>query len=196
LTYGDLIALPKLGQQSALNILKNIELSKDRPPWRFVNGLGIFGVGEQTAKDLCENFSSIGEISSASMEKLASIGGIGEKIAQSIIDFFSNADNKIILENLKKYEVCLSAKHATNQDVVKLFNGKIFALTGTLERLTRAQARGVIEANGGSVSNVVSKKINVVIRGSDSGAKLERARELGIEIWDENAFLSKCNLNG
>jgi DNA ligase (NAD+) len=195
LTYSDLVALPKLGQKSALNILNNIELSKNCPPWRLINGLGIWGIGTQTAKDLCENFSSVAELSSAPVEKLASISGIGEKTAQAIIDFFSNADNQITLENLKKYGLCLSSKHVVTQHIMKFFNGKTFALTGTLTHLTRAQAQNIIEAHGGKVSNSVSKKISTVICGSDSGAKFERARKLGIEIWDENTFLSKCNLN-
>lgn len=196
LTYDDLVALPKLGQKSALNILNNIELSKNCPPWRLVNGLGILGIGTQIAKDLCENFSSVAELSSARVEELASIGGIGEKTAQAIVDFFSNADNQTTLENLKKHGLCLSSKHATTQHVAKLFDGKIFALTGALAHLTRAQAQNIIEAHGGKVSNSISKKTSAIICGSDSGTKLERARELEIEIWDENTFLSKCNLNG
>ncbi|MDR2720937.1 MAG: NAD-dependent DNA ligase LigA, partial [Puniceicoccales bacterium] len=120
LTYNDLITLPKFGQKSALNILSNIELSKNRPPWRLVNGLGILGIGEQIAKDLCEFFSSVAELSSARAEELASIGGVGEKIAQSIIDFFSNVDNQVMLENFKKHGLCLSSKYVITQHVAKL----------------------------------------------------------------------------
>ncbi|MDR3274349.1 MAG: NAD-dependent DNA ligase LigA, partial [Puniceicoccales bacterium] len=141
LTYSDLTALPKLGQKSALSILKNIDSSKTRPLWRLVNGLGISGIGEQTAKDLCKNFPSIDEISSAAAEELASVDGIGEKTIQSTIDFFSNKDNKTILENLRRHGICLSSKHTARQEVTKIFDGKIFALTGSLEKFTRAQAK-------------------------------------------------------
>jgi DNA ligase (NAD+) len=195
LTYNDLTALPKLGQKSALSILKNIDLSKTRPLWRLINGLGISGIGEQTAKDLCKNFPSIDEISSASAEALASINGIGEKTIQSIIDFFLSKDNQAILENLRRHGVCLPSKRAIRQEVTKIFDGKIFALTGSLEKFTRAQTKEIIEINGGSVSSSISQKTNIVICGSNSGSKLKRAQEVGIVIWDENTFIFKCNLN-
>jgi DNA ligase (NAD+) len=194
LTYGDLIALPKFGQKSALNLLKNIDLSKTRPLWRLLNGLGIFGIGEQTAKDLCKKFSSIWEISLASVEELACIEGIGEKIARSIIEFFSNEGNQNILKNLEQCGVCLSLKPTFRQGGEKIFDGKTFALTGTLKKFTRTQAKEIIEARGGNVANSISKKIDILLCGANSGSKLSQAEELGIEIWDEEAFLSKGNL--
>ncbi|MDR0679631.1 MAG: NAD-dependent DNA ligase LigA [Puniceicoccales bacterium] len=193
LTYDDLVLLPKLGQKSALNILRNIDLSKNRPLWRLVNGLGIFGIGEQTAKGLCEKFPSIDKISSASKEELADVEGIGEKTIQSIIDFFSSKSNQTILEQLKQHGARLFTEPAVRKEVAQLFEGKTFVLTGSLEKFTRAQAKEIIEANGGRVANAISKKVNVALCGSNSGLKLKQAQELKIEIWDEKTFISKCN---
>jgi DNA ligase (NAD+) len=188
LTYGDLIALPKLGQKSALSILKNIDSSKTQPLWKFVNGLGIFGVGEQTAKDLCKKFRSIDELATAKTDELSCIDGIGGKTVQSIIDFFSNTENRSIIENFKRHGLLLADKPSASQGVSNFFDGKTFALTGALERFTRVQVKEIIEANGGRVSDAISSKTNIVIRGSCAGSKLAKAQELGIEIWDEDMF--------
>jgi DNA ligase (NAD+) len=193
LAYDDLIKLPKLGQKSALNILREIDRSKTQPLWRFINGLGIFGIGEQTAKDLCRVFHSMDAIATADAEKLASVDGIGEKIIKSIIGFFSDEHNRSVMESFRRHGLPLPEGATKGQKIAKQFDGKVFALTGVLENFTRAQAVEIIEANGGRISDTISKKTNILICGSNPGTKLTRARELAMDIWDEKMFSAHCN---
>lgn len=194
LTYNDLASLPKLGQKSALKILNNIDKSKNYPIWRIINGLGIFGVGEQTAQELAEKFHSIYELANASIEKLTSIAGVGQKVAEAIHIFFFEETNKKLITRLEKSGVRLSEQVIDNNKVTKIFDNKIFVLTGTLNHFTRTQIKEIIESLGGHVSASISIKTNILIIGENAGSKLSKATELGILIWDENEFIKHCQL--
>ena len=182
----DLSEIERFGTKSALKVIENIENSKNNPFWRLLHGIGISGIGSQTAKDIAKVFISIDDLKNASQEQLENIDGIGNTVSSSIISFFANPDNVQILEKLKKYGVnCKSQNETKRTD--NDFYGKTFVLTGTLRGMSRNEAINAIENFGGKISNSVSKKnTDVVIFGENSGSKLERAKVLNIQIWDEN----------
>ncbi len=194
LTYNDLTSLPKLGQKSALKILSNIDESKKSPIWRLINGLGILGVGEQTAKILADLFKSIIKLSTATFEELVCIPGIGNKTAESIHLFFKNSENKILIKQLEDAGLSLYTHHIENKEDTKILNNKAFVLTGTLKNFTRTQAKEIIESLGGNITESVSKKTNIIIIGDNPGSKLLKAEKLGITIWTEEDFINYCHL--
>jgi DNA ligase (NAD+) len=154
-----------------------------------LHGIGISGIGAQTAKDIAKVFISIDNLKNASQEQLENIDGIGNTVSSSIISFFANPDNVQILEKLKKYGVnCISKDETKRTD--NDFYGKTFVLTGTLQGMSRNEAINAIENFGGKISNSVSKNTDVVIFGENSGSKLEKAKVLDIQIWDEDRLTS------
>lgn len=194
LTFNDLTGIPKFGQKSALKVLRNIDNSKNCSIWRIINGLGILGIGEQTAKDLANKFHSIKKLAHASTEELANISGIGQTLAESITKFFKDQNNRDTLDQLEKYGIQLSEQHPTDQRDTKILDQKFVALTGTLDRFTREQAKTIIEQLGGQVTDTVSKKTNILITGVQPGSKLKKAEDLGITIWTEADFIEHCSL--
>lgn len=195
LTENDLLRLENFREKSAGKLLAGIEESRSRPLWRLVNGLGIPNVGEATAKDLAKKFGSLDALEAASAEELATIDGIGEIVAASVAGFFATPENRALCDALAAAGVNTgSADDAETPDAAQVFSGKIFVLTGTLPTLKRDDAKAMIEARGGKVSGSVGKKTSVVLAGSDAGSKLEKARELGIEIIDEAEFLRRCDV--
>ena len=191
ITYDDLIALDNFKQRSTMNLIRGIEEAKNRPLWRLINGLGILGVGLQTAKDLASHFKSLDDFISANTDTLLSIDGIGEKLAQSICKYFSNDKNKKIIEKLRAKSVnfAYDKSLATNRDLKQVFAGKSFVLTGTLSAMTRQEACDEIESRGGAVKETVSKKINYLLVGENAGSKLEKAKILCVTIITEGEFL-------
>lgn len=196
LTEADLLTLEKFQKKSAQNLLDGIEKSRSRELWRLINGLGIPNVGESTAKDLAKKFRSLSALAAASAEELATVDGIGEIVAASTADFFSNPKNRALCDALAAARVKTEDDDAGTDEETQVFSGKIFVLTGTLPTLKRDDAKAMIEARGGKVSGSVSKKTDTVLAGSDAGSKLDKARELGIEIIDEAEFLRRCNADG
>lgn len=186
--------LPGMGKKSAANLIRAIEESKTRTLDRLIFGLGIEYVGSTVAKLLVQHFHSLDELRHASFEDLVAIEGIGPRIAESIIHFFSEEENNKVLEKLRnagvvwevKAEQLASEKHPE-------FAGKTFVLTGTLSKYSREEARKLIEKLGGKVSNSVSRKTDVVVVGESPGSKYNKALELGITIWDEAIFLEKIS---
>lgn len=182
--------IERWGSKSVENLLLSIEKSKQQPFHKVLFGLGIRFVGETTSKILVSEFNSIDELCSASKEKLSSIYEIGDKIAESIISFFSNPKNIELIERLKSYGLKLQKE---KEELVvtenKLFSGKTFVLTGELESMTREQAKILIEARGGKISNSVTKKTTFVVTGRNPGSKLSNALALGINILNEKEFL-------
>lgn len=182
----ELIGMERWGEKSAQNLLDGIERSKTGPYHRVLFALGIRHVGAGVAQVLAEHFPSVDDLSAARMDELVQVADIGSRIAESVVRFFQEKHNRHIIERLREAGVTLVAEtRATNG----LLAGKTFVLTGTLASMSREQAKNLIEENGGKVAAGVSRNVNVVIVGSDAGSKLEKARQLGLELWDEENFL-------
>jgi DNA ligase (NAD+) len=165
-----------------------ISEAKNRPLNRVIIGLGIHGVGEVMAKDLASNFGDLDNLSSASVEELMNIGGLGPNIAESIVDWFSKSSNRKLLKKLKNAGVWpIADKKAASQNSGKL-SGQTFVVTGTLPTLSRDGVKEFIESNGGKVIDSVSKKTSYLVLGESPGSKLEKAQSLGVKIIDEDAL--------
>ena len=182
----DISPLDRMGEKSALNIISAINKSKNNDLSKLIFALGIRFVGSKTAKSLSKYFKNMDNFISADYETLISIDDIGEKVSKSIIDFFSDDKNLELIEKLK-----VAGVNMESTDVIKddRFIGKTFVLTGTLPTLKRDEATKIIESFGGKTSSSVSKKTDFVLAGEEAGSKLEKAKMLGIDIIDEDAFL-------
>jgi DNA ligase (NAD+) len=181
LTKADLLSLERMGDKSAQNVLNEIEASKKLPLERVIYGLGIRFVGERTAQFLAEHFGSMDELMNAGEEELQQVNEVGPRIAQSIAEFFQEPRNRELAEQLRKAGLTFSGKK--KERGTKLA-GKTFVLTGTLTR-PRDQVKKIIEDAGGRVSGSVSKKTDYVVAGSDAGSKLDKAKELKVNVIGE-----------
>jgi DNA ligase (NAD+) len=194
LTTGELLQLERMGEKSAQNFLSAIEASKSRDLWRMLHGLGILHVGVGVAKALSRGFEDLDALRHASFDQLNAIADIGEVIARSVTDWFSDFHNRQLIERLRK--TGLNFKSSLYQErtaATGLFAEKTFVLTGTLPTLTRELATAQIESLGGKVSSSVSKKTDYVLAGADAGSKLEKARKLGVTVIDEAEFQHLCD---
>ena len=185
LTKDKLLKLERFADKSAQNIIDEIEDSKKLPLERVIYGLGIRMVGERTAQFLAEQFASMDALAHASVEELQGVNEVGPKIAESIVEFFSIKANQELVKRLR--DAGLTMRGEKKQRGEKL-EGKTFVLTGTLLRYTRDEAKKLIEDAGGKVTGSVSKKTDYVVAGADAGSKLDKARELGIAVIDEEAM--------
>ena len=183
-----LMELEGFGEKSINNLLENIETTKNNSLERLMFGLGIRHVGKKTAKILSEYYTNIDKIMNTDIEELASIPDIGDTIAKSILDYFNNGKNIELINTLKENNV--NTKFiGKEKNINELFNGKTFVLTGTLSKLTRNEAKELIETLGGKNTGSVSKKTDVVIVGENPGSKYDDAVKLGITIWNEEEFI-------
>jgi DNA ligase (NAD+) len=182
LTKDNLLSLERMGDKSAQNILDEIENSKKLPLERVIYGLGIRMVGERTAQFLAEHFGSMEELEKVGVEELQNVNEVGPRIAESIVEFFSIAANRKLVQRL--HEAGLTLTGQKKQRGTKLA-GKTFVLTGTLAHFTRDEAKKMIEDAGGKVTGSVSKKTDYVVAGADAGSKLDKAKELGVRVIDE-----------
>ncbi|MHB1049419.1 MAG: NAD-dependent DNA ligase LigA [Bacteroidota bacterium] len=181
-------ALERMGKKSAANLAEGIESSKSLPFHRSLFGLGIRYVGEGVAKLLADHFSSITALQHATQEDLESIEGIGPRIAESVVRFFKDDHSVRLVDRLMRAGVQMkSEKKKTARS--SAFDGKTFVLTGTLESMSRDEAKEKIESAGGKTSSSVSKKTDYVIAGSDAGSKLRKAEELKVTVLGEKDFL-------
>lgn len=176
-----LLSLERVGEKSAANLLREIEQSRKLPLERVIYGLGIRFVGERTAKFLSEHFGSMDALMNASVESLQEVDEVGPRIANSIQEFFAEPRNRDLVKRLSKY---LNFKGEKKQRGTALA-GKTFVITGTLANYSREAAKKLVEDAGGKVSSAVSKKTDYVIAGEDPGSKLDKARELGVQVIDE-----------
>lgn len=188
LTLEDLASLKKNGKKFAQNLIDSINESKKNEFYRVINGLGIRHIGVKAAKQLAKKYKNIDELQNASYECLLEIDDMGEIMAQSVYEFFSQAQTKDLIEKLKKYDINLKAEDITQVD--NRFEGMVFVLTGSLENYSRKEAEEIIESYGGKTSSSVSKKTTYVLAGEDGGSKLTKAQTLGITIISEEEFLN------
>jgi DNA ligase (NAD+) len=183
LTKDDLLKLERMGDKSAENVLGEIEASKKLPLERVIYGLGIRMVGERTAQFLAEHFGSLDAVMKASADELQQVNEVGPRIAESIAEFFGDEHNRALVNDLRKAGLTLAGQK--KEKGTKLA-GKTFVLTGTLARHSRDEAKKLIEDAGGRVSGSVSKKTDYVVAGADAGSKLDKARELGVTVINED----------
>jgi DNA ligase (NAD+) len=185
LTEDDLIPLERFAEKSAQNIVGAIQGSKHPPFWRLLNALGLRYVGEATAQVLAQHFQNLEVLGQAGKEELLQVEGVGEQVAASIVDYFSNPRNQELLRKLREAgvrELPLEPKAAGP------LAGKTFVFTGGLPHLSREEAKTMVTARGGKVSSSVSAKTDYVVVGAEPGSKATKAKELGVEPLDEAAF--------
>lgn len=184
----ELIQLERWGGKKVDNLLTAIEKSKEQPLHRLIFALGIRFIGEGAAKILASHFKSLDSLMKATKEELLSIYEIGIKMAQSIVDFFSDPNEIEIINHFKKHNLQMQLE-AETITTTKPLTGLTFVLTGELDLLTRNQAKAKIESLGGKVSSIVSKKTSFLVVGKEPGSKYKEAQKIGIPILNENEFL-------
>ena len=190
LTKEQLLPLERMAEKSAQNIISGIEKSKEIAFEKVLYGIGIKHVGETVAKKLVKNFNTIDDLKNATAEELCQVEDIGMKIAVSIVDFFNNSENVLMLERLKSYGVQLEKGENTNEILSNVLEGKTFLFTGKLSLFTREQAEEMVEKHNGKNISAVSKNLNYLIVGEKAGSKLKKAQDIGtITILDEQQFL-------
>ncbi len=186
-TKEKLLSLERVGDKSAENVLREIENSKKLPLERVIFGLGIRFVGERTAQFLAEHFGDMDALMNAGEQELQQVEEVGPRIAKSIIEFFSEPRNRELVEELRTAGLTMKGKK--KERGTKLA-GKTFVLTGTLAHYSRDEAKKMIEDAGGKVTGSVSKKTDYVVAGIEAGSKLDKAKELGIEVINEDEMKS------
>lgn len=186
LKKGDLLSLPRFGEKSVDNLLSSIEESKKTTLSRFLVGLSIPQVGEETAYDLALKFGSIDKLQGASFEELEKIEGVGPIVARSIVDFFLEKENKKNIANLLNH---VRFENILSEVSRGAFSGKIFVFTGTLESMSRDEAKDKVRKLGGKVTESVSKETSYLVAGESTGSKYKKAQELGVPILSEDDFL-------
>lgn len=183
----DLLALPRFAEKSANNLIEAIDKKRQISLSRFIVAMSIPGVGVETAEDLARHFGSLAKIEKARLEELQAIDGVGEVVGQSIYDWFRDDEKQEQVKGLLGEVKVLTVK---KEDGVKKLAGLKFVLTGSLSTLSRTEAQELIKQNGGTVSGSVSVKTDFVLAGAEAGSKLAKARDLGVAVIDETAFLA------
>ena len=187
-----LLALERMAEKSASNLLAAIEKSKHTTLARFIYALGIRNVGEATARDLARHFGSLDGVMAASVEALLQVPDIGPVVAESIRDFFAEPLNVEGVEQLRASGVTWPEGEPVGVQEAGPLQGKTLVLTGTLPNLSREDMKARLEAAGAKVSGSVSKKTDYVVAGQDAGSKLDKAQALGIAVLDEAGALALC----
>ncbi|HUN93018.1 MAG TPA: NAD-dependent DNA ligase LigA [Burkholderiaceae bacterium] len=184
-----LAGLDRMGERSAGNLVRAIAAARTPTLARFVYGLGIRHVGEATAAALARHFGNLASLLRAGAADFMQVEDVGPVVAESIERFLGEPHNRKIIERLREF-IAIADEHegAAHAAPAGPLSGKVVVLTGTLEHFTRDAAKELVESAGGRVAGSVSRKTNFVVAGADAGSKLDRARELGIEVIDEAAF--------
>ena len=194
LTALQVIPLERMAEKSAQNMIAGIEKSKEIPFEKVLFALGIRFVGETVAKKLAKHFKSIDHLMTASFEGLIDVDEIGDRIAQSIIDFSSDLGNIQLINRLKRYGLQLEVSAEILENQTELLKGEVFVVSGVFYQMSRNELKKAIEDNGGKVSTSISKKTNFIIAGENMGpSKLAKAQDLGVEIISEQDFINKIS---
>ena len=182
LKKGDLLQLPRFAEKSVDNLLSSIKKAQKTTLARFIIGLSISQVGEETAHLLAKNFKTIANLRKASVDELEKIDGVGPIVAESIVDFFKSRENNKTVNNLiKEVDIEKVVASGTKSKI----SGKTFVLTGTLETMGRDEVKEKIRSLGGIVSESVSKETDYLVAGENPGSKYKKAEQLGIPILGE-----------
>jgi DNA ligase (NAD+) len=160
--------------------------SKSNSLEMLLHGLGIKHIGKTAAKNLARKFKTLQKLQTATSEDLESVPDIGYKMAESLLEYFSNGQNILLIDNLIELGICCEYNQPADQS--SLLDGALFVITGTLPTLKRNEAQVLIEKNGGKVSTSVSKKTNYLLAGEAAGSKLVKAENLGVQILSEDDF--------
>ena len=194
LTVDQILPLERMAQKSAENLVKGVLQSKDIPFERVLYALGIRFVGETVAKKLAKHYKTIEALQKATVMELVLVDEIGERIAQSVVDFFSNEANIQIINQLKMHGVQFEIVETINPNATTKLAGKVFVVSGVFEVYSRDELKKAIEDNGGKVGSSITSKTDYVIAGDNMGpAKLEKANKLKVTILSENEFTQILN---
>ncbi len=190
LTVDQILPLERMAKKSAENLVNGVANSKNIPFERVLYALGIRFVGETVAKKLAKHYKSIDALSQANLMDLVLVDEIGDRIAQSVLDFFDNQENKNIIDRLKNYGVQFEITENINPDATEKLMGKTFVVSGVFEQFSRDDLKKVIEDNGGKVGSSISAKTDFVVAGANMGpAKLDKAVKLNVPIISETDFI-------
>lgn len=198
LKKGDILSLPRFAEKSAQNCIDSIAKAKKVELYRFIFSLSIDHVGEETAEDIAQHFTDFSSFYTAvtqknntlAIESLSSIYGIGAVVAESIVSWFKNTDNKELVRRILKHVEVLPVQKSSYAVSSSPISGKTFVLTGTLPTLGRDEAKAKIKQYGGEVTSSVSKNTDYVLAGEEAGSKLDKAHELGVHVLSEEEFLN------
>ncbi len=194
LTVEQILPLDRMAQKSAENLVKGVENSKSIPFERVLFAIGIRFVGETVAKKLAKHYKNIDALSQATLIDLILVDEIGERIAQSVLDFFENQENRVIIERLKSFGVQFEIVEKINPNATDKLSGKTFVVSGVFEKFSRDDLKKAIEDNGGKVGSSISAKTDFVVAGDNMGpAKLDKATKLNISIISEDDFMNLIN---
>jgi DNA ligase (NAD+) len=189
-----ILPLERMAQKSAENLVNGVANSKNIPFERVLFALGIRFVGETVAKKLAKHYKSIDALSQATLMDLILVDEIGERIAQSVLDFFENEENQNIIERLKQHGIQFEIIEKINPNATNKLLGKTFVVSGVFEKFSRDDLKKAIEDNGGKVGSSISAKTDYLIAGDNMGpAKLEKANKLNISIISEDDFMNLIN---
>ena len=189
LTPETLASLDRMGKKSAANLVTAIQESTTRPLHHLMLGLGIRHVGARTAQALAARFGTLDAVMNATEESLTSVEDVGDTVAKSIKDFFEVDENRSLVEALRHAGLCFETSSGGSFSGKKTLIGKAFVVTGTLKSGSREEIHARIQELGGRVSGAVSKKTDFLVAGENAGSKLDKARELGVTVLDEEHFL-------
>ncbi len=183
-----LLGLERMGAKSATNLLAGIEASKTRELRRLLFGLGIRFVGERAAQLLARHFRSLEALGRATVEEMQGIHEIGPVVATSVREWFEQPANQELVRHLREAGLRTADEAPADEGTAQALAGRQFVLTGSLEGLSRDEAKALVEARGGRVTSSVSKKTDFVVVGAEAGSKLEKAQALGLKLLTEKEF--------
>ncbi|MBR0137820.1 MAG: NAD-dependent DNA ligase LigA [Erysipelotrichaceae bacterium] len=189
-----MMQLEKMGTKTFENLVNAIEKSKTSGLDKLLFGLGIRHIGSKTAQQLAERYGSLDNLASASFEELSNIRDIGEVIADSIVSYFADEQNRKLIEALRNSGVSMT--YQTKESLASVFTGKTVVLTGTLSSMGRSEASELLHQLGANVTGSVSKSTDIVIFGEGAGSKYDKALQLGIQLMDEESFISQLQKAG
>lgn len=184
-----LLTIEHFADKAAENLVAAVGHSKERPLSRVLFALGIRHVGSHVAEVLAETFGSVDRIAQASFDELVATPEVGPRIAESVIEFFSEERNRFVLEKLRSAGVRMEQETAAVKSIVQALNGLTFVFTGGMTRFTRGEAEELVKAKGGKASSSVSKKTDYVVAGENPGSKYDKAKALGVKTITEDEFM-------